>query len=85
MCTLNDNIKKIKLSTVTNDDEQLILNNILSLLLLKSNQYSVQGFDISEICDILTSYQLDNCIVYFIISYKCLFVIYYSFYYSNCI
>ena len=27
-CTLNDNIKKIKLSTVNSDEEQLIINNI---------------------------------------------------------
>ena len=27
-CTLNDNIKKIKLSTIISDDEQLIINNI---------------------------------------------------------
>ena len=53
-CILNDNIKKIKLSTVISDEEQLIINNIWSLLLVKSNQYSVQGFDVSEIGDILT-------------------------------
>ena len=53
-CTFKDNIKKIKLSTVISDDEQLIINNIRSLLLVKSNQYSVQGFVISEIGDILT-------------------------------
>ena len=52
-CTLNDNIKKIKLSTVISDEEQLIINDILSLILVKSNQYHVQGFDVSEICDIL--------------------------------
>ena len=50
-CTLNDNIKKIKLSTVISDEEQLIINNIWSLILVKSNQYYVQGFDISEIGD----------------------------------
>ena len=53
-CSLCDNIKKIKLSTVISDDEQLILNNIWSLLLVKSSQYSVQGCDVSEIGDILT-------------------------------
>ena len=53
-CTLKDNIKKRKLSTVIRDDEQLIINNILSLILVKSNQYYVQGFDVSEIGDILT-------------------------------
>ena len=53
-CTLNDNIKKIKLSTVISDEEQLIINNIWSLILVKSNQYYVQGFDGSEIGDILT-------------------------------
>ena len=53
-CILKDNIKKIKLSTVMSDDEQLIINNIRSLILVKSNQYSVQGFDVSEIGDILT-------------------------------
>ena len=52
--SLNDNIKKIKLSTVIIDDEQLIIINICSLLLVKSNQYYVQGFDVSEIDDILT-------------------------------
>ena len=52
--TLNDNIKKIKLSTVIRDEEQLIINNIWSLILVKSNQYYVQGFDGSEISDILT-------------------------------
>ena len=34
-CTLNDNIKKIKLSTVISDYEQLIINNIWSLILVK--------------------------------------------------
>ena len=29
-CTLNDNITKIKLSTVISDDEQLFINNIWS-------------------------------------------------------
>ena len=53
-CTLNDNIKKRKLSTVISDEEQLIINNIWSLILVKSNQYYVQGFDGSEIGDILT-------------------------------
>ena len=53
-CTLNDNIKKIKLSTAISDEEQLIINNIWSLILVKSNQYYVQGFDGSEIGDILT-------------------------------
>ena len=51
-CSLNDN--KIKLSTVISDEEQLIINNIRSLILVKSSQYSVQGFDVSEIGDILT-------------------------------
>ena len=45
---------KIKLATVISDDEQLIINNIWSLIVAKSNQYSVQGFDVSEIGDILT-------------------------------
>ena len=53
-CTLNDNIKKMKLSTVISDEEQLIINNIWSLILVKSDQYYVQGFDVSEIGDILT-------------------------------
>ena len=52
--TLNDNIKKIKLSTVISDEEQLIINNIWSLILVKANQYYVEGFDVSEIGDILT-------------------------------
>ena len=52
--SLNDNIKKIKLSTVISAEEQLIINNIWSLLLVKSNQYSVQEFHVSEIGDILT-------------------------------
>ena len=41
-CMLNDDIKKIKLSTVISDEEQLIINNIWSLILVKSNQYYVQ-------------------------------------------
>ena len=41
-CTLNDNIKKIKLSNESSHDEQLIINHIWSLLMVKSNQYSVQ-------------------------------------------
>ena len=53
-CSLNDNIKKIKLSTVISDEEQLIINNIWSLILVKSNQYYVQGYNVSEIGDILT-------------------------------
>ena len=47
-------LRKTKLSTVTSDEEQLIINYIWSLLLVKSSQYSVQGFDVSEIGDILT-------------------------------
>ena len=50
-CSLKNNIKKIKLSYAISDDEQLIINNIWSLILVKSNQHSVQGFDISEISD----------------------------------
>ena len=50
---LDDNTKKIKLSTVISHDEQLIINNMWSLILVKSNQYYVQGFDVSEIGDIL--------------------------------
>ena len=53
-CTLNDNIKKIRLSTVISDEEQFIINNIWSLILVKSNQHYVQGFDVNEIGDILT-------------------------------
>ena len=53
-CTLNDIIEKIKLSTVISGDEHLIINSIWSLILVKSNQYYVQGFDVSEIGDILT-------------------------------
>ena len=53
-CILNDNIKIIKLSTVISDEEQLIINNIWSLLLVKSSQYFVQGFNVSEIGHILT-------------------------------
>ena len=52
-CTLNDNIKKIELSTVISDEEQLIINNIWSLILVKSNQNYVQGFFVSGIGDIL--------------------------------
>ena len=44
-CTLNDNIKKRKSSTVISDDEQLIINYIWSLLLVNKNHYSAQGFD----------------------------------------
>ena len=73
-CTLNDDIKKIKLSTVIGDDEQLIIHHIWSLLLVKSNQYSVQGFDVREIGDILTFFS--NKLIVLYISYKCLFVIY---------
>ena len=51
---MNDNIKTIKLSTVISDDVQFIINNIWSLLLVESNQCYVQGFDVSEIDDILT-------------------------------
>ena len=51
-CTLNE--KKMKLPTVISDDEQLIINNIWSLRLVKSNQYYVQGIDVGEIGDILT-------------------------------
>ena len=36
------------------DDEQLIISNVWPLLLVKSNQYTVKGFDVSEICEILT-------------------------------
>ena len=53
-CILNDISKKIKLPTVISDEEQLIINNIWSLLLVKSSLYSVQGFNVSEIGDILT-------------------------------
>ena len=45
-----------KLSTVISDDEQLIINNSWSLLLVISNQHYVQGFDVSEIGDIRTFY-----------------------------
>ena len=40
-CRLNDNIKKIILSTVISDEEQFIINNIWSLIFVKSSQYFV--------------------------------------------
>ena len=79
-CILNDNIKKIKLSTVISDDEQLIINNIWSLLLVKSSQYSVQGFNVSEIGDILIFFATSslNYIFHNIIHYDYLSFIHFN-------
>ena len=51
-CTFNDTIKKIKLSVVISDDEELIIKTIWSLLLVHTNQYSYTSTIINtEKCD----------------------------------
>ena len=51
--TLKNNIRNIQLSTVITDDDQSIIDHIWSLILVKSNHYSVEGFDLGEINDII--------------------------------
>ena len=46
---LNKAIKQIEQATVLSDEEQSLIDRERSLILVQSNQYSVEGFDFDEI------------------------------------
>ena len=50
---LNKAIKQIEQASVLSDEEKSLIDRAWSLILVKSNQYIVEGFDFSENNDIL--------------------------------
>ena len=44
---LNTAIKKIEQASVLSGEEQSLIDRVWSLILVKSNQYTVEGFDFS--------------------------------------
>ena len=50
---LNKVIKPIEQAPVLSSEEQTLIDSVWSLILGKSNQYTVEGFDFPEISDML--------------------------------
>ena len=50
---LNKAIKMIEQVSVLSGEEQSLIDSVWSLSLVKSNQYTVEGFDFAEINDML--------------------------------
>ena len=50
---LNKAIKMIEQASVLSSEEQSLIDSVWSLILVKYNQYTVEGFDFSEINDML--------------------------------
>ena len=48
---LNKFIKQIEQASVLSGEEQSFIDRVWSLILVKSNQYTVEGFDFDEIID----------------------------------
>ena len=46
---LNKAIKQIEQASVLSDEEKYLIDSVWSLILVKSNQYTVEGFDFVEI------------------------------------
>ena len=46
---LNKAITQIEQASVLSGEEQCLIANVWSLILVKSNQYTVEGFDFAEI------------------------------------
>ena len=50
---LNKAIKMIEQASVLSGEEKSLIDSVWSLILVKSNQYTVEGFDFAEINDML--------------------------------
>ena len=50
---LNKAIKPIEQASVLSGEEKSLIDSVWSLILVKSNQYTVEGFDFAEINDML--------------------------------
>ena len=50
---LNKAIKMIEQASVLSGEEKSFIDSVWSLILVKSNQYTVEGFDFAEINDML--------------------------------
>ena len=50
---LNKAIKMIEQASVLSGEEKSFIDSVWSLILVKSNQYAVEGFDFAEINDML--------------------------------
>ena len=50
---LNKAIKQIEHASVLCGEEKSFIDSVWSLILVKSNQYTVEGFDLAEINDML--------------------------------
>ena len=50
---LNKAIKQIEQASVLSGEEQSFIHSLWSLILVKCNQYTVVGFDLAEINDIM--------------------------------
>ena len=50
---LNKAIKQIEPASVLSVEEKSLIDSVWTLILVKSNQYTVQGFDFAEINDML--------------------------------
>ena len=48
---LNKAIKMMKQASVLSGEEKSLIDSVWSLILVKSNQYTVEGFDFAEIND----------------------------------
>ena len=53
LSNLNKAIKQIEQASVLRGEEQSLIDSVWSLILVKSNQYTVEGFDFAEINDML--------------------------------
>ena len=50
---LNKAIKQIEQTSVLSGEEQSLIDSVWSLILVKSNKYTVEGFHFAEINDML--------------------------------
>ena len=50
---LNKAVKHIEQASVLSSEEQSLIDSVWSLILVKSNQYTVEGFDFAVINDML--------------------------------
>ena len=52
--TFSEGVNLIKKSAQLCDELQLTIDHIWSLILVKSNNYSIEGFDLTEINDMIS-------------------------------
>ena len=52
--TFSEGVNLIKKSAQLCEELQLTINHIWSLILVKSNNYSIEGFDLTEINDMIS-------------------------------